>query len=461
MRFWSASFLVQLFVRLFSFISSQFLIRLLTLASFGVWSVSLSLVSETLMFWAREGVRKAAARSSTTRFKYALLPFALGVVMFPIVVVGSFRLCPDVAGFRSAVVLTCVGALLELLGEAWSVPQLAAMRSDTVAQVTSFGFLVRSVLVVVLTRFFGLESESRLMLCFGAANLALGIAVVIGFLVKSGKPQIALPTMAELKSLLPFALQTVLQWLFSQGERLVLLISSSPDQIGVYGFVSDLGSLVARIIFAPIETSVFHVCASSERVPVDVLSVATRVVLCVGLSAAAFGPPLAPPVLTALYGAKWSGEDAQGTFAAICRVFPLMALNGITEAVANARLADKRLGLYNLLLAGVTVVYFVLMAGLNWQFGTPGAVYANGVNMGLRSIMALVVVARECGRIGPLFPNAGIVTVFVGIAAAGHALPRLVVVGLVPIVASMVLYFERETIKQLVGSFKKGDLKTD
>jgi oligosaccharide translocation protein RFT1 len=270
-----------------------------------------------------------------------------------------------------------------------------------------------------------------------------------------------MPTIPELKSLLPFALQTVLQWLFSQGERTVLLVSSSPEQIGVYGFVSDLSSLVARIVFAPIEAAIFSVCASSEKVPMDVLSLATRLVVYVGLSAAAFGPPLAPPLLTALYGAKWSGDEARWTFAAICRVFPLMALNGVTEAVANARLADKRLGLYNLLLAGVTVVYFVLMAGLNWQFGTPGAVYANGVNMGLRSTMALVVVARECGRVGFLFPSAGIVALFVGIAAAGHAVPRLLVWALLPIVASIVLYFERETIKQLIGSFKKSDLKTD
>jgi hypothetical protein len=170
LRFWSASFLVQLFVRLLSFISSQFLIRLLTPSSFGVWSVNLSLVSETLVFWAREGVRKAAARSSATRFKYALLPLALGLLIFPIVLVSSCRLCPDVAGFKSAVALTCVGALFELVGEAWSVPELAAMRGDVVAQITSFGFLVRSVLVVVLTRCFGLESEGRLMLCFGAAN---------------------------------------------------------------------------------------------------------------------------------------------------------------------------------------------------------------------------------------------------------------------------------------------------
>jgi oligosaccharide translocation protein RFT1 len=384
----------------------------------------------------------------------------LGFLIFPVVLVSSLPLCPNVAGFKWAVVLTCVGALFELLGEAWSVPQLAAMRSDIVAQITSFGFLVRSILVVVLTRAFGLESESRLMLCFGAANLALGITVPIGFLIKSGKPQIELPTIMELKSLVPLALQNGLQWLFSQGERIVLLASSGPEQIGVYGFVSDLSSLVARIIFAPIEAAVFSVCASSEKLPKDVLSVATHVVVDVGLSAAAFGPPLAPPLLTALYGAKWSGEESQRTFAAICRVLPLMALNGVTEAVANARLSDKRLGLYNLLLAGVTVVYLVLMAGLNRHFGMPGAVYANGVNMAIRSAMALVVVAKECGGIGFLFPSAGIVTVFVGIAAVGHAVPRLVVVGLVPLVASMVLYFERATIKQLIESFKKSDLKT-
>jgi oligosaccharide translocation protein RFT1 len=458
LRFWSASFLVQLFARLLSFASNQFLIRLLTPTDFGVWSVNLSLMSETLVFWAREGVRKAATRSRTSHFRYAILPFLLGIVLVPIVVASAFKFAAGGPGFPSAVYLTSAGALCELAGELWAVPQLASLNGGPVAKVTSFAFLVRSFFVVIAVKYYGLLGDpSRLMLCFGSANFLFGLLIVAGFLFKCGLPTIESPTLAELKSLLPFGFQTILQWLFSQGERMVLLLSSTPEQIGVYGFVSDLSSLVARIVFAPIESSIFSICASSEKVPVDVLTLASRFVVCIGLAAAAFGPKLAPPILAAIYGAKWTGSEAIATFAAVCRVLPLMALNGVTEAVANARLADRRLELYNVLLAGVTVIYFTLMAVANRYCGPPGAVYANGVNMGIRSAMAVSVIFRECGRLRSIVPLPSVIAAFVGTALLAPFTRYSVVLALVPVVGGLVLFTEKNAIQFLIGLLKKAE----
>lgn len=453
MKFWSASFLTQVFARLLSFAANQFLVKMLTPAHFGIWSVRLGLVFETITYWSREGVRKAAARSKENRYKYALLPLFIGLIVAPVVLGIVWRSAPeDVDGFFIACVLTAVGSLLELVGEIWAVPLLAIMSGGALAKVSAAAFLTRSFSVVSLVYlFYDQDSNStlKLMLCYGSTNLLFGVVLVITFFIKCGKPVFEMPTKQELASLKPFAFQTVLQWLFAQGERMVLLMSNTPDQVGVYAFVSDLSSLLARLIFAPLESAVFSLCATSEKPPVEVLSMCTRLLVYIGLCASAFGPPIGPRVLRVVYGEKWSGEDAKKTLAAFCRVMPMMTLNGVTEAFANARLPPRQLEVYNLILAVVSVIYFGLMYVLSQSYGAAGAVCSNGVNMSLRSIMALYVIFSECGPLLSVFPRPAPFVALVAISFTASYLDVRLVIALIPVVGVLILFAERDTIRGL------------
>jgi oligosaccharide translocation protein RFT1 len=462
-RFWSASFLLQTFSRLLSFASNQFLVRLLIPDHYGLWSVNLPLISELIVFWSRDGVRKAATRSVDSIYKYSLLPFLIGLPVSILVLALSLLFAPDVPGFPIAVILTGLGSLLELVGEVWAVPQLALLEASGVARVSSMAFLGRSFSVVVLVRLFFFEgcSTVRLMLIFGLANCLFGLLTVLLFLWISGRPRIDPVSFAELRALRPFVFQSGLQVLFSQGERMVLLWSSTAEQIGIYGFVSDLSSLVVRLVFAPIEASVFSVCASRQTAPVDEFCLGSRIVLYVGLSAAAFGPSLGLPVLNRVYGEKWSGPIARSTFAAFCRVMPFMSLNGVTEAFANARLAAAALELYNLKLTGVTVVYFALMFVLARLFGPAGAIYANGVNMSLRSAMAIQVVVQECGWLRDLFPPGWLVAMEAIAAVAAHFGGWRVALPAAPIVVAGIVYSERKWIKNILGMFRSSERKVE
>ena len=459
-RFWSASFVTQLSSRVLSFMANQFLVKLLTPAHFGIWSVRLGLVLETIVYWAREGVRKAASRSKENRHRYALLPLLIGVVAAPIVLAIAARSQPEgVDGFFVACVLTALCAMLELCGEMWAVPQLADMKGGALAQVSSFAFVIRSVTVVTLVyRFYDPDAESTwpLMMCFGVANLGYGAVLVIGFWAKCGKPVVEMPTANEFASLKPFAFQTILQWLFAQGERMILLMSNTPEQVGVYGFVSDLTSLLARVVFAPIESAVFSVCATSEQPPIEILSMCTRLVVYIGLGAAAFGPPIGPRLLRVVYGEKWSGVDAKRTLAAVCRVMPVMTFNGVTEAYANARLTAKRLEIYNILLAIVSVIYFAFMYILSKSFGACGAVYSNGINMSLRSMMAIFVIFSECGRVFSIFPRLLPLLFLTAIAVFGSHIDIRICIALLPVAGLLILVAERHTL-QTLRSFVKRD----
>lgn len=416
------------------------------------------LINETIVFWSRDGVRKASAKSGkeeATYYKYSLLPFLIGLLISPIIFYINYRSSIElnVDGYLFAVILTILGSLFELIGEIWAVPQLAQLQPKPFSRSVAISFLTKSLTTVILTKFL-YKKDFDLMLIFGFSFFLFGLLEVFLLFVFSGRPYFEIPTKRELKSLRPFAFQTVLQWLFSQGERMILLQITTPSQIGVYGLVSDLCSLVARIVFAPIEMSVYNLCASSKNPPIDVITTFTRVVLYVGLFAASFGPPLGPTILSIVYGRKWSNDEAKIVLSALCRVLPFIALNGISEAFPNARLKQDKLEIYNVKLAVVNGCYLALTYFLGKKFGPQGAIYANGAAMIVRSLMALVVIFNECGPLWNVFPSWPVLLAFFCMAVFGGKLKLKVAAALLPCFIATVIVVERKAIKYVLSMFK-------
>lgn len=458
LNFWSSTFLSQFLARILSFVCNQILVRLLEPDLFGIWSVRLTLINETIIFWARDGVRKASAKSGKEEanyYKYCLFPLMIGLIISPFIFYVNYRstATAEIDGYLTAVTLTITGSLFELVGEIWAVPQLAQLQPIPISRSTAICFLTKSVITVFLTKFL-YKTTFDLMLIFGFSYLLNGLLEVFLLFYMSGKPYIEMPTKSEIISLRPFAFQTILQWLFSQGERMILLQITTASQIGVYGLVSDLCSLVARIIFAPIEMSVYNLCASQKNPPVDVITSFTRIVLYVGFFAAAFGPNLGPTILSLVYGQKWSTIEAKVVLSATCRVLPFIALNGISEAFPNARLPQSKLEVYNILLAVVNGCYLALTFFLGKKFGPQGAIYANGVAMAVRSVMAISVIFNECGPLWRMFPNFAIVLAFACMTLFGNKLKLKVCAALLPLFAAAVIVIERKVIVAVLSSFK-------
>lgn len=454
--FWSSTFLSQFLARILSFLSNQIIVRLVEPELFGIYSVRLSLINETIIFWARDGVRKASAKSGkedATYYKYSLLPLFIGLLISPFIFYLAYKSNIETEGYLIAVTLTILGSIFELIGEIWLVPQLAQLNPKPASRSTAIGFLAKSLITVFLTKFL-YHHDFDLMIIFGFSFLFFGVLECIIIFVMCGKPYIEFPTKHELSSLRPFAFQTVLQWLFSQGERMILLQISTASQIGVYGLVSDLCALIARIIFAPIEMSVYNLCAASKNPPIDVISTFTRVVVYIGLFAAAFGPKLGPPLLSIVYGQKWSTDESKNVLSSYCRVLPFIALNGISEAFPNARLPNKQLEVYNILLMIVNAGYLLMTYVFGKKYGPSGAIYSNGIAMLVRSIMALTVIFKECGPVWNLFPNIGMMLAFACVTLFTNQISLKVGISLLPLFGCAVLILERNTIKSVLSLFR-------
>ncbi|GLC67093.1 hypothetical protein PLESTF_000514400 [Pleodorina starrii] len=226
-----------------------------------------------------------------------------------------------------------------------------------------------------------------------------------------------------------FTLQAVEKLALAEGSKLVLASLQSAVNQGVYGLVSNLGSLVVRTLFQPLEEAAFAAFstwgaeakaaeaaamthgsataaavsepqpgagkAAAEEPPTRgssqrlaslarALSPMVKAVAVLGLAAAAFGPSYSYVLLRLVYGVRWSETEAPAVLAAYSVYVLLLALNGIGEAFVHAVLDARGLQQSNALLLVFSGAHLAVCVALVRQYGALGLVAADGANMVLR-----------------------------------------------------------------------------
>ena len=120
---------------------------------------------------------------------------------------------------------------------------------------------------------------------------------------------------------------------------MLLVTFFSEEDWGIYALVSNLGSLVLRVIFAPVEEvaySYFSACntqdPNQDRDAWRILRLLLLVQGGIGLLGITYGPANSFLVLRLLYGQTWA--NIQGTVTSLrlyCVFLQLASLNGILE----------------------------------------------------------------------------------------------------------------------------------
>ncbi len=198
--------------------------------------------------------------------------------------------------------------------------------------------------------------------------------------------------------------QSVFKQFQTSGDGyLIATLATLPSQ-GAYALATNYGSLLARVLFQPIEESsrsLFGRLLPSQPKSVsklqstDTKSIAQakthlttflRLYLLLALLAITLGPPLSPLLLRTVAGARWSTTEAPAVLASYCYLIGLLAINGILEAFVTAVATPAQVGRQNLWMAGFSVAF----AGTGWvvlralEMGARGLVVTNAVVMGLR-----------------------------------------------------------------------------
>jgi oligosaccharide translocation protein RFT1 len=247
-------------------------------------------------------------------------------------------------------------------------------------------------------------------------------------------------------------IQSSIKHVLTQGDSLLVAWLTTIQDQGVYALAANYGSLIARMLFQPLEESsrnLFSKLLSAENKnkasvtsAAQILKTITKLYLLLSLFFAVLGPPFAPVALNLVAGKRWGQSAAGDVLACFCYYIPLLAINGITESFVQSVATPQELRrqgawMFSFSL-GFGVAGYAFVRSL--AMGAQGLVWANVVNMALRIAWSSVFIRRYfkgCGVIpgwAEVAPSSMLVAVAVAVAAAVRGqggLPAVAELGLV------------------------------
>uniref|UniRef100_A0A667GD96 Protein RFT1 homolog n=1 Tax=Lynx canadensis TaxID=61383 RepID=A0A667GD96_LYNCA len=407
-RLASSGLLLQVLFRLITFVLNAFILRFLSKEIVGIVNVRLTLLYSTTVFLAREAFRRAclsggAQRDWNQTFNLLWLTVPLG--MFWSLLLGWVWLqlleVPDpnaVPHYGSGVVLFGLSAVVELLGEPFWVLAQAQMFVKLKLFYTAVLVLCY---VIYFTKLLGSSESTK--------QQTLPVSRMTDMLPSITRSR-AFVNWKEAKLTWSFFKQSFLKQILTEGERYVMTflnVLNFGDQ-GVYDIVNNLGSLVARLIFQPIEESFYIFFAKVlERgkdatlqkqedmaVAATVLESLLKLALLAGLTITIFGFAYSQLALDIYGGVMLSSGSGPVLLRSYCLYVLLLAINGVTECFTFAAMSKEEVDRYNFTMLALSSSFLVLSYLLTQWCGSVGFILANCFNMGIRITQSLCFIHR-------------------------------------------------------------------
>jgi len=418
----------NVFQKVFTFVVNQIIIRQSSPEVFGIASVQLELLLSTLLFLSREGIRLALLRvncsdSAKKRQQLVNLSWVPFCVVFLVTVV-IYMYCPNIVGgmSRTVVLLYCTGALLECVGEPWFNYYNNAFNLTPRVRADSIAVSARSVFtyLCVVRWDMGVTGFGFAQLMYGASHCITLMAHTWSVpgtqtSLKCFLPRHKVSSSTSLTSMFgPQALgdavymtgSSVLKHLLTEADKISLSLTASHYDQGVYAVIHNYGSLVARLLFQPVEETcriAFSQMASSQKRGDDgtaysaisiLLRGALRLMLLTGAVFPLFGPAYARVVVKVVLGSKWYQEETILALSAFCWYIFSMGVNGVSEAFMQGVAVSGIWSPVNRSLLLSSVCFVLTAPYLVNQYGTVGIISANTLSMSVRIICNVVFIEQ-------------------------------------------------------------------
>ncbi|XP_030632458.1 protein RFT1 homolog [Chanos chanos] len=438
----SYNVLLQVMFRVLTFLLNAFTLRFVSKELIGVVNVRLMLLYSTLVFLSREAFRRACLSGGGVGLKWRQIINLLWLTLPLGCVWGVLLVCvwwwvlqaPDpqsVPHYGPAVSLFCLAALTELLAEPLWVLAHSHMLVRLKVVAESLAMIAKCLVTVVMV----VSAPQWGLYIFSAAQCVysgfLVLCYFVYFLRFLGSEEAEMKSfpLRSITELLPirvdneplinwklatltwsFFKQSFLKQILTEGERYVMTflnVLNFGDQ-GVYDIVNNLGSMVARFLFLPIEESFYvffakvlergrdvrHQKQEEVAIAAEVLECLMKLVLVVGLIITVFGHAYSHLALD-IYGGELLSS---GTGPSLLRSYSfyvlLLAVNGVTECFTFAAMSKEEVDRYNFVMLGLSASFLLLSYWLTWLFGGVGFIMANCCNMGLRITHSLRYIRR-------------------------------------------------------------------
>eukprot|EP01133_Synstelium_polycarpum_P003811 gene3811-4395_t len=388
-----------------------------------------SAVLKAMLFLAREAVRRACIRSDGSaqlqrliNQSWIVLPLGF-VLAYVSERLFTYYSTPDelaIPHYTLGLQLFAIGSLLELASEPVYILSANMLLFKVRTLVEGSALFLRAVstyyYVVILND--GLKG-------FGYAQIIYAATLLIGYygsflleIRRNSDPlnhkdkQIVITSVKQLlprfgpndkilgteltKLTMLYTWQSIWKLLLTEGEKVVLFLSESLQSQAIFSIVSNLGSLIARFFFQPIEEMCFTMFpklfkggAGDVRDGTRVLQVLMRVMITIACLFISFGPAYSHILLHLLYRAKFDATNASVILSFYCIYVGFIAINGVSEAFVHSVAKPDQLRVVNWVLIANGVFYLVCTAILSRLYGTIGIIIANCLNMMARIAYSL------------------------------------------------------------------------
>ncbi|KAG8795599.1 Oligosaccharide translocation protein rft1 [Ceratobasidium sp. 428] len=235
--------------------------------------------------------------------------------------------------------------------------------------------------------------------------------------------------------------QSIFKHLLTEGDRIVISRVSPLEDQGGYAVASNYGSLVARILFQPIEESsrlyFSKLLSPPTSAPDDSSSQASRPALIqasttlqsilfihshLALALTTLLAPLIPFLSTLLLPPRYRSTAAPRILRAYCAYIPAMGANGILEAFVHATASPAQLQtqarwmiLFSILFIASVTAGASGVLGVRWD--DTMLVWANVANLGARALYGWFFAGRYFSSIPGLLAFHNVRPSLPGIAA--------------------------------------------
>ena len=420
----------QLVSKLFTFSLNQLLLSYTSPNALGI-SQLVDFILDYTFFLSREAVRLSIAKlpksktnadsstqwainySALTFIIYILtgLPFIYWKIASPSASKSlSSIIYPLNTTHIALAIITCV--VFELFAESYyNVNQYIHLNLVTRARIESFACLTKCIVqfvsAIYVAPMLNMEKTNANAYVFGyllgqmAYSFTYFILYVAHFSFKFQMPRkvdgkwFETNTLEYLKSIF---IQQIFKNFLTVGDKFVITSLLEIDVQGYYSFISNYGSLIARMFFAPIEESTRITISSLFRGKRDERADFAELERCLKnittiyiylLSLLVIFAPLNTRFLLSLVFRNFHSDMIVTAFKLYWCYLVFLASNGILEALFNSLFVKKevvnRYSLFMLVNSAVFLGTLVLLVGkLNFQLN--GLIYANMLNMLLRII---------------------------------------------------------------------------
>ena len=382
---------LALLIKILSFLINVLVVRFSSILDFGKISVNFHLVVSVSLFVLKEGFRRSALRDADPANAVCVIFQGIAVTVgaiTPLIITGYTY----VTGENVALMCIVGGAIIvEAIAELPLLLQVTSYKNLTIRNTCDMtSSLVRSITLIA-----GVVLLENVPLAFAFGQLFAAVTVLI--IGARGIPLIGLVRVIQFPSwksseMIVMAVQKLF---LAEGEKMLAVALLDPEAIGQLGLVNNIGSLVLRLVFAPIEDIAFTALAAEKRSTSDrkrILQSVFMIQSSIGLMGLAFGPQSAQAVLHILYGSEWSSSPSVVILLQFyCVLLLLFALNGSLESYYFA-VGDASRIRFSLITQWVA---FGALVGTAWFslpiFGPLAILLGNAVSMMLRIGCCLTV----------------------------------------------------------------------